>query len=122
MWKPGELSANSPSPATRFEGRLKADSVDKVGDRDAAGFFQLRLHGFRVVLDGKLPVMPLLSCCSGHCGPELGKFPQVLSCCGEEEFVIGTKRAAQAQSAQPQIRLRCANSISTFFRSLHDVR
>jgi hypothetical protein len=48
---------------------------------------------------------------------QLGKLAEVLGGCGEVELVAGAERAAQPQRSTRRMRLRCANSISTFFRS-----
>lgn len=46
----------------------------------------------------------------------LGQFPEVLADGCKVEQIEGTTGAAQSQSIELQMRLRSANSISTFFR------
>ena len=47
--------------------------------------------------------------------PELGNFPQILSRCGEQKFVFGAERSAQAQSAQLQNPLQMREQHLNFF-------
>src|SRR4051794_20853479 len=53
---------------------------------------------------------------------QLGELAEVLGGGGEEELVLGTIRARRRRRSSFRIRLRWANSISTFFRWRRDVR
>ena len=53
---------------------------------------------------------------------ELGELPEVLGGGSEVELITCSIRARSRSRSSFRMRLRCANSISTFLRSLRDAR
>ena len=70
---------------------------------------------------GTIVPAPSCGCCRHRHRDQLGKFPEVLGGGGEEELVLRSIWPPQTQAIQLQDALRCANSISTFFRWLREV-